>query len=533
MPKIKTRDYAARTVRSMNRVHNLSARMKSNMVRSKEDQIDEKQYAVDSVESGAAEMLPHATHIGIRNRKDLGRSDVPESVSSDADTKNALQNETKRDSVVRLRAGTRSKTSESLVTKSDKQIRNIQLKSRRTAQTAVQQTAVKQTIVQKTRERTLMLRQRVVSGIQNVLKRIREAIKSLVNVLASGGAATVAAIIIICFIGIIVASPYGVFLSKDNEGETIPDVVQELSNDYYKKIEDIKRSIEYDDMEIKSNDGVYSLRWDEILSVFSVMLTTDANNPVEVVTLDQTKKDLLKTLLLEMNSVEYSVETETYEEIEVAEDEYGNEIEEVVEKTKTILILKLTHRRAAEEAVRYSFTANQMSFLNDLLSGEYSTLWAQLLGGYSGGLGIIPTEATWIGTGRYSWPLPVNGEITSRYGWRMDPFTGEQKFHGGIDIAAPAGTPIIAADAGEVTVANGVDSWGGGYGFYVMIDHGGGDETLYAHCSSICVQYGQTVQKGEVIAYVGSTGNSTGNHVHFETRINKEKVDPLIHFQAI
>ena len=305
----------------MNRVHNLSARMKSDMVRSKEGQIDEKQYAVDSVESGAAEMLPHATRIGIRNRKDLGRSDVPEFVSRDADTKNALQNEAKSDSAVRLRTGTGRKTSESLVTETGSQARIIQPKSRRVAQAAAQQTAVKQTIVQKTRERTLMLRQRVVSGIQNVLKRIREAMKSLITALASGGAATVGAIIIICFIGIIVASPYGVFLSKDGDGETIPDVVHELSNDYYKGIEDIKRSIEYDDMEIRSNDGVYSLRWDEILSVFSVMLTTDTNNPVEVVTLDQTKKDLLKTLLLEMNSVGYSVETETYEEIETSEDE--------------------------------------------------------------------------------------------------------------------------------------------------------------------------------------------------------------------
>ena len=171
-----------------------------------------------------------------------------------------------------------------------------------------------------------------------------------------------------------------------------------------------------------------------------------------------------------------------------------------------------------------------MAFLDDLLSGRYSTLWAQLLGGYSGGLGIIPTAATWIGTGRYSWPLPVNGDITSGFGWRTDPFTGEQKFHGGIDIGVAAGTPITAADAGIVTVANGVDSWGGGYGFYVMVDHGGGDETLYAHCSSICVRYGQVVQKGEVIAYVGSTGNSTGNHLHFETRQDSDKINPLLMF---
>lgn len=528
MPEIKTRDYAARTVRSMNRVHNLSARMKGDMVRSREDQIDEKQYAVEATEQGAAEMLPRASEISIRRRIKIKGTETVEAATVDEPEEEITQTETKRSLIARTRAGSgKQQVSENHAKTGEGQVRIIQPRRARTAKTAAQQMAVKQTIIQKTREHTLLLRQKVVSGIRNVLRRIREAMKSLITALASGGVATVSAIIVICFIGIIVASPYGIFLSKDSDGETIPDVVQELSSDYYKGIEDIKRSVDYDDIEIRSNDGVYSLRWDEILSVFSVMLTTDTNNPIEVVTLDQIKKDLLKTLLLEMNSVGYSVETETYEETEIVEDEYGNEIEETIEKTKTTLILKLIHTSAEEEAARYSFTAKQMSFLNDLLSGKYSTLWAQLLGGYSGGLGIIPTDATWIGTGRYSWPLPVNGEITSGYGWRTDPFTGEQKFHGGIDIGVGAGTPIIAADAGAVTVANGVDSWGGGYGFYVMIDHGGGDETLYAHCSSICVQYGQTVQKGEVIAYVGSTGNSTGNHLHFEIRVNGNKKNPL------
>lgn len=532
MPEIKTRDYADRTVRSMNRVHNLSARMKSDMVRNREDQGDEKQYAVETTEHGAAEMLPRASEINIRRRIKVKGAETVESAAEDELVQDTLRTETKRSLVTRTRTGSvKQQISENHAKTGEGQVRIIQPRRARTAKTAAQQMAVKQTIIQKTRENTLLLRQKVAFGIRYVLRRIREAMKSLITALASGGAATVAAIIVICFIGIIVASPYGIFLSKDSDGETIPDVVQELSNDYYKGIEEIKRSIDYDDIEIRSNDGVYSLRWDEILSVFSVMLTTDTNNPVEVVTLDQIKKDLLKTLLMEMNSVGYSVETETYEEIEIVEDEYGNEVEEIVEKTKTTLILKLNHTSAEEEAARYAFTSNQMLFLNDLLSGKYSTLWAQLLGGYSGGLGIIPSEATWIGTGRYSWPLPVNGDITSGYGWRTDPFTGEQKFHGGIDIGVAAGTPIIAAEAGTVTVANGVDSWGGGYGFYVMIDHGEGDETLYAHCSSICVRYGQFVQKGEVIAYVGSTGNSTGNHLHFEIRVNDVKQNPLNSFR--
>ena len=242
-------------------------------------------------------------------------------------------------------------------------------------------------------------------------------------------------------------------------------------------------------------------------------------------------KELLKSLLSEMNTVSSSVSTETYEDTEITLDEDGNEVEETVEKTKTTLTIRLTHKSASEEASSYGFDENQMSFLNDMLSGRYSTLWASVIGGYSQSMGIIPSEATWVGTGRFSWPLPINGSITSGFGYRSDPFTGETVFHGGLDIAASEGTPIVAADDGTVTVANGVDSWGGEYGYYIMIDHGGSYETRYWHCSSICVTYGQTVQKGEVIAYVGSTGNSTGNHLHFEIRNNGNKTDPTSWFR--
>ena len=197
---------------------------------------------------------------------------------------------------------------------------------------------------------------------------------------------------------------------------------------------------------------------------------------------------------------------------------------------KRTLVLNLTHRSASEEATKYGFDSQQMTLLNDMLSGQYATLWANLIGGYSHGLGIIPSEATWTSIGQFSWPLAINGTFSSGFGYRSDPFIGEQKFHGGIDISTAAGTPIVDVDNGIVTVANGVDSWGGGYSFYVMIDHGSGYETLYGHCSSICVTYGQAVQKGEVIAYVGSTGNSTGNHVHYEIRFNGQKNNPMIWF---
>jgi len=117
---------------------------------------------------------------------------------------------------------------------------------------------------------------------------------------------------------------------------------------------------------------------------------------------------------------------------------------------------------------------------------------------------------------------PVNGSITSRYGMRVHPIFRVRRMHYGIDFSAPHGTPILAADSGVVVEARYIR----GYGNTVIIDHGGGVATLYAHCSAILVSEGQQVQRGQVIARVGSTGYSTGPHLHFEVRINGDPVDP-------
>ncbi|WP_308664121.1 peptidoglycan DD-metalloendopeptidase family protein [uncultured Acidaminococcus sp.] len=125
------------------------------------------------------------------------------------------------------------------------------------------------------------------------------------------------------------------------------------------------------------------------------------------------------------------------------------------------------------------------------------------------------------GTGQLAWP--VNGEITSPFGWRVHPIWGTQIFHAGLDIGADYGDPVHAADSGTVVYAG----WMGGYGNAVMIDHGGGMVTLYGHNSSITVGEGEQVSKGQTIALAGSTGNSTGPHCHFEVRIHGEVVSPL------
>ena len=125
------------------------------------------------------------------------------------------------------------------------------------------------------------------------------------------------------------------------------------------------------------------------------------------------------------------------------------------------------------------------------------------------------------GTGRFMWPC--RGEITSYFGWRTHPIFGTTKYHSGMDIAVDYGTSIMAADSGTVIYSG----WLGGYGYAVMIDHGSGLVTLYAHNQSLNVYEGQYVSKGTCIAYAGSTGYSTGPHCHFEVRLHGEVTEPL------
>ena len=118
---------------------------------------------------------------------------------------------------------------------------------------------------------------------------------------------------------------------------------------------------------------------------------------------------------------------------------------------------------------------------------------------------------------------PTKGEITSDFGWRIHPIFGYGRFHSGLDIAWDSGTNIIATAAGRVSYSG----WMQGYGYAVIIDHGHGIQTLYGHCSALKVNVGQYVNKGQSIAAMGSTGNSTGPHLHYEVRRHGECVNPV------
>ena len=198
--------------------------------------------------------------------------------------------------------------------------------------------------------------------------------------------------------------------------------------------------------------------------------------------------DLINQLLEDIEG-----NAEELAKLQAAQDEAQKEIDQKV--------AELERQRAEEEERR-----RQEAAANNPSGGG---------GGSSGGGSVT-------GTGSFTWPCPSCTYITSRVGYRWHPVSGQWKYHSGLDIGAAYGASIVASDGGTVTIA-GVN---GGYGNCVMIDHGNGYYTLYGHMSSIAVSVGQSVSKGATIGYVGSTGVSTGPHLHFEIRQGTTILDP-------
>ena len=370
---------------------------------------------------------------------------------------------------------------------------------------------------------------RTAVAVRSAVRHFLVGLHSLVAAIAAGTSVALSIIIVISLVAFVSGSAYGIFFAADapnTASVTVREAVETLTEEYRDRLEKISDTVQHDRQDITANDDVYHIRWQDVLAVFSSYVSgNEQGTPVAALTEEQVDK--LRETMWAMNAVDYSTHPETTT-IDTT-DEDGNPT--TTEITETVLVIELTHKTPNEMATDYHFTTRQNTYLQLLQDPQYEELWAELLGGFEqGGGGVMSPDGTRAPTGTLQWPLPVAGTITSQFGHRVDPITGEVSSHTGTDIACAEGTPILAAADGIVTVANGLDSWGGSYGYYIQIDHGGGLETLYAHCSSICVTTGQQVQAGQVIGYVGHTGRVTGNHLHFETRLSGSRINPIDFF---
>lgn len=407
------------------------------------------------------------------------------------------------------------------------------VKTVKTAKNTVKTTA---STTKKTAEVAKRTKQTVQATIRVTIKTVKVAAKVVVEagkavvagaksigaIIAGGGVPAVIVIIIICLIGAIGGTCFGIFLANDETTgtqKTMSQAISELTSEHYANLTAMKASYTYDLLEVQGNT---SINWKDVLAVYAVK-TTSGDNPLEVVTIDDEKMELLRGIMKDMNKMIGVVTPKVVAETTVTTDENGNSIKTTTYVTKKVLTVSILQLSIDEISALYNFNDEQKVLLEELTSEEYDDLWGELLGA-SGQ--IIQSGSSFVGTGMFAWPFEHDQYISSPFGTRVDPISGEIKTHGGTDIAAPLGTPILAAADGVVVTA----TWHNSYGYYVKIKHDDTYSTLYAHCSALHVSVGQTVKQGQVIADCGSTGYSTGPHLHFEVIQNGVRVNALLFY---
>ncbi|MEE1011179.1 MAG: peptidoglycan DD-metalloendopeptidase family protein [Acutalibacteraceae bacterium] len=351
------------------------------------------------------------------------------------------------------------------------------------------------------------------------------AVKELAAAIYAGGPVVIIIIVVICLIAAIGGTCFGIFLSNDETtgtDKTMSQAISELTSEHYANLTAMKASYSYDLFEVQGNS---SINWKDVLAIYAVKTTTSTEEAMEVVTLDEKKLELLREIVNDMNTMTGIVTPKLVAETTVTTDAEGNPVKTTTYVTKKVLTVVIAQLNANQTAEIYKFDDEQKSQLAELMSEEYDPLWIELIGANGD---IIIGEGSWQGTDMFTWPLAVDGTITSRFGTRKDPISGEIKTHGGTDIATATGTSILAAADGTVISA----TWHNSYGYYVKIKHNDTYSTLYAHCSALLVSEGQQVKQGQVIAQVGSTGYSTGPHLHFEVIQNGVRVDALLFYKS-
>lgn len=316
-------------------------------------------------------------------------------------------------------------------------------------------------------------------------------------------AALIMLIVIITILYLFI-SPLGIIFTDDDDdgvSHTLKSAVVTMNNEFASKLIDIENSNTFDEVSI-SNDGCkYTIaNWQDILAIWDI----NQYGKSIIGVIDDSQLENIRTTCWDMITISHYVEPTYKTEL----DEYGNEF------TKTVKTLYIdVHYKSIDEMKKeYEFDRNQIIELDNLVNSKD---FMEVLRNIS-----ITDDMSGpiIGNGQFIYPT-ISTHISAGF-----PYYDNGSYHGGVDFPVPVGSPIYATYDGTVaTVRKRTDS----YGYYIIIDHGNGLSTLYAHNSELLVEEGQLVKQGETIALSGSTGNSTGPHCHFEVRSYGNRVDPM------
>ena len=436
MPDIKTRDVVKGTVKVIDKSAVAAERMKDAYVRTKDKaehgifaaESSPEEYAADRTLTGTETAAHEAVH-GLDKAGRKGVKTTKENISKAKDyfqrRKTDLPKKQAKDAMRRVRRSadatqktiktvdrsgktikqTAKSTGKAAVKTTQKTIKTAEQTVRTTVKTTqaaaktAQKTAQATAKAAKTAAQTARAAAKATAaGIKAAVKATAAAVKAiiagtkaLIAAIAAGGWIAVVVIIIICLIGLIVGSCFGIFFSGEDSGtgQTMRQAVQEINADYQSQIDTTRANIAYDELEMSGSRAV----WPEVLAVYAVKTTTDPDDPQEVATVDNAKKAILKDIFWRMNELSSRTESKTEEVITETDDGHGNIVETTTTVTRTYLYITVSHKTADEMADLYGFNEEQRQQLSELLAEENNSLWSAVLYGISVGDGEIVTVA--------------------------------------------------------------------------------------------------------------------------------------------
>ena len=424
MPDIKTRDVVKGTVKVIDKSAVAAERMKDAYVRTKDKaehgvfaaESSPEEYAADRTLTGtetaaheAAHGLDKAGRKGVKTTKEniskakdyfqRRKADLPKKQTKDAmrrvrrsadTTQKAIKTVDRSGKTIKQTAKSTGKAAVKTTQKSIKtaeQTSRTAIKTTQAAAKTAQKTAQATAKAAKTAAQTARAAAKATAaGIKAAVKAAAAAVKAiiagtkaLIAAIAAGGWIAVVVIIVICLIGLIVGSCFGIFFSGEDSGtgQTMRQAVQEINADYQSQIDTTRANITYDELEMSGSRAV----WPEVLAVYAVKTTTDPNNPQDVATMDASKKAILKDIFWQMNTISSRTETKTEEIITETDDGHGNIVETKTTVTRTYLYISVAHKTAGEMADKFGFNADQRKQLAELLAEENRSMWSAVLYG--------------------------------------------------------------------------------------------------------------------------------------------------------
>ncbi len=439
MADIKTKDAVKGTIKTIDKAAIAGQRMKQAYVQTKEkaehathaQENSAEEYASDRLEGGTDSL----THEAVYQFDKQGRKGVEATKQNISKAKDGIRKfkekraaetlknqsvRTPRNKSVKAVQETQKTVKQTVRSSGKKTIKTVGKGSAKTAQKTVKtaeqttKTSIKTTkqaakAAQKTAQATAKAAQRaaqaakatakaVATGIKvavkttiAAVKAIIAATKALIAAIAAGGWIAVVVIIVICLIALLLGSVFGIFFSGEDSGTgmSMQTVVQEINTEYDTKLQAEKDAVSYDVLEMSGSRAV----WKDVLAVYAVKTNTDENNPQEVATMDDSKKQILKDIFWEMNQISSRTESKTETQITERDDGHGNIVQTETTVTHTYLYITVSHKTVDEMAVQYDFNQEQNNYLVELLKDENNSMWSAVLYGISYSDGEIVTVA--------------------------------------------------------------------------------------------------------------------------------------------